>query len=213
MKNNDSTADQQNQKMRQYYQWQSKIYDSTRWTFLFGRNKIIQLIPSLLQEDVQILEIGCGTGVNLEKLANKFKTARLHGLDVSGDMIRLAQKNLEAFKDRVSLYEKPYQLGDTTFNGQMDVILFSYSLTMINPQWNDLLLQAKQDLKPGGVIAVVDFYNSRFNWFKQHMGNNHVRMDGHLLPVLEAGFDTFYKEIKSAYGGVWEYFLYVGKKF
>ena len=203
----------QNEKMRKYYEWQSKIYDSTRWSFLFGRHKIIQLIPSLLKKDINILEVGCGTGYNLVKLARKYKTAKITGLDVSADMIRLSQKNTAPYKDRVTLIEQPYMAGSTEWNNSFDIILFSYALTMINPQWKELLGQAKADLKEGGVVAVADFYDSNFQWFKNHMGNHHVRMDGHIMPVLEESFDTFYKKVNPAYGGVWHYFLYVGKKF
>ncbi len=213
MNHKEHSADLQNEKMRQYYQWQSKIYDSTRWAFLFGRHKIIQLIPTYKQEDVRILEVGCGTGYNLAKLAKKYKTAEIIGMDVSADMVDLAKKNTEAYQDRVTVLEQPYMKGDTTYRDSFDIILFSYSLTMINPQWKDLILQAKADLKKGGSIAVVDFYNSRFQWFKNHMGNHHVRMDSHLTPLLEAEFDTFYSKAKPAYGGIWHYFLHVGRKF
>ena len=67
---------QQNEAMRKYYEWQSKIYDSTRWSFLFGRHKVIQVLPSLTHTDINILEIGCGTGYNLNKLARKYPTPR-----------------------------------------------------------------------------------------------------------------------------------------
>jgi S-adenosylmethionine-diacylgycerolhomoserine-N-methlytransferase len=83
---------------------------------------------------------------------------------------------------------------------------------MINPQWEELLQQAYNDLKPGGFIAVVDFHDSRFNWFKRHMGNNHVRMDGHLLPALSQLYKTVFVRIVKAYAGVWEYVLFVGRK-
>ncbi len=211
MQDNHSTV--QNEKMRKYYEWQSKIYDSTRWTFLFGRHKIIQLLPTLLKKEVRILEIGCGTGYNMVKLAKKYKTAKITGLDVSADMIRIAGKNTEKYRNRVELIEAPYTFGDTKWNDSMDIILFSYALTMINPQWKELVAQAKTDLKEGGTIGVVDFYDSRFQWFKNHMGNHHVKMEGHILPVLEESFDTVNKEVRPAYGGVWHYFLYVGKKF
>jgi len=112
----------------------------------------------------------------------------------------------------VTLEEAPYQLGAESRLGQMDAVLFSYSLTMINPQWEELVRQAKADLKPGGMIAVADFYDSRFSWFKTHMGNNHVRMDGHLIPLLKQEFETLSHQVKPAYGGVWDYFVYLGRK-
>jgi len=198
--------------MRRYYKLQAQIYDATRWTFLFGRNRILQLLPFANNAPITILEIGCGTGYNLKQLATIYPNAQLIGLDVSADMIDKSRQNTKNAANRVTLVEKPYVLGETQFTNQVDAILFSYSLTMINPQWNDLLAQAQHDLKPGGVVAVVDFYNSRYQWFKKHMGNNHVRMDGHLLPVLRADFEPLVEEINSAYGGVWKYFLFVGKK-
>ncbi len=214
MKNTNFTEDitSQNQTMRRYYRLQSKIYDATRWTFLFGRNRILKLLPFPDNANIHLLEIGCGTGYNLARLARIFPNAKLTGMDVSGDMINLAKKNTKAYADRVVLLEKPYMPDETAFTGKVDVILFSYSLTMINPQWRDLILKAKADLKSGGAIAVVDFHDSRFGWFKRHMGNNHVRMDSHLLPLLQTEFDPLVEEVKSAYGGVWEYMLFVGKK-
>lgn len=206
------SANEQNQAMRRYYKLQAQIYDATRWTFLFGRNRILNLLPFPNNAPITILEIGCGTGHNLKRLASIYPNAHLIGLDVSGDMIEKSAKNTKSATNRVTLVEKPYMKGESQFTGKVDAILFSYSLTMINPQWKDLLEQAYQDLKPGGAVAVVDFYNSRYQWFKQHMGNNHVRMDGHLLPVLRADFEPLVEEIKGAYGGVWEYFLFVGKK-
>ncbi len=198
--------------MRRYYRLQSKIYDATRWTFLFGRNQILKLLPFPENAPIHLLEIGCGTGYNLARLARLFPKAKLTGMDVSGDMIRQAAKNTRLFGDRITLIEKPYMPDETAFTNQVDAVLFSYSLTMINPQWRDLILKAKSDLKPSGAIAVVDFHDSRFSWFKRHMGNNHVRMDSHLLPLLQAEFAPLVEEVKPAYGGVWYYLLFVGKK-
>ena len=201
----------QNQQMERYYRLQSKIYDATRWTFLFGRNKLIRVLPSSPAPS-RILEVGCGTGFNLVKLATKYPNAQITGLDVSTDMVELSAKKTAAFGDRVEVLHQPYMAGETVWNERFDLILFSYSLTMINPQWLSLLEQAKLDLKPGGMVAMTDFHNSQFQWFKDHMGNNHVRMDGHILPVLEEMFKPVRSEVNKAYLGVWEWVLFMGKK-
>jgi len=39
-----------------------------------------------------------------------------------------------------------------------------------------------------------------------------VRMEGHLLPALRERFGPTVEEIPRAYGGVWEYLLFVGRK-
>ncbi|NUQ24378.1 MAG: class I SAM-dependent methyltransferase [Saprospiraceae bacterium] len=198
--------------IRQYYRWQSKIYDATRWSFLFGRNLIIKCLPLDVNGKYRILEVGCGTGHNLRNLALHFPNARITGLDASADMLAIARSRTRQFPERIQLVEKPYALGEEGFREQYDLVLFSYSLTMINPQWEELLQQACKDLKPGGFIAVVDFHDSRFNWFKRHMGRNHVRMDGHLLPELRQLYKSVFVRIFKAYAGAWEYVLFVGRK-
>ena len=83
---------------------------------------------------------------------------------------------------------------------------------MVNPSWDTLILQAKEDLVDDGIIAFVDFHNSPSRLFKKWMGKNHVRMDGHILPFLQDHFDTVKYEIRRAYLGLWHYTLYIGQK-
>lgn len=202
----------QNNAMKKYYKFQSKIYDSTRWMFLFGRNNLLHELPIARDAAIRILEVGCGTGYNLEKFATYYVNAQLVGMDVSKDMIALSQKKLAPYSNRVDLI--PHAYGETAFsNGEgFDVVVFSYALTMINPQWENLIEQAYKDIKPGGIIAVVDFHKSDNPLFKLHMKNNHVRMDAHLLPVLTDKFTPLSSEVQRAYLGMWEYFSFVGIK-
>ena len=112
--------------MKSYYAFQAKIYDLTRWTFLYGRKTILKQLPFASDAPIEILEVGCGTGVNMVELAKIYPNARITGLDVSGDMLTQAAKNLQQYEDRVVLEEKPYGANDE-YNGKFDLILFSYS--------------------------------------------------------------------------------------
>lgn len=202
---------EQQQAMQRYYRWQSAIYDATRWSFLYGRESVLNHIPFSKSASLQILEVGCGTGKNLVALAEKFPNATITGVDVSEDMIKASEQKTAIYGDRIQLRNMPYEAHPENI-GKYDLVLFSYSLTMINPHWFELLKQAKTDLKKGGCVVVADFHDSPLNWFKKHMGNNHVRMDGHLLPVLEKMFLRHFVSVKSAYGFVWQYVQYVGRK-
>ena len=44
------------------------------------------------------------------------------------------------------------------------------------------------------------------------MGVNHVRMNGQLQPLLAARFEPCTDRLQTAYGGVWRYLLFVGRK-
>ncbi len=200
----------QSQLIQNYYHFQSTIYDATRWSFLFGRKLILDKIATETSPKT-ILEIGCGTGYNLKKLSKRFPDSKILGMDVSKDMLQIAEKKLGS-NPNIQLIERPYVRESEVNENKPDVILFSYMLTMVNPDFSDMILQAYDDLKPGGYIAVVDFYNSKHSWFRKHMKNHHVRMESHLNSILEKKFEVVDSEVHNAYQGVWQYFSFIGKK-
>jgi len=195
--------------MRRYYRFHAAIYDATRWTFLFGRNRILHVLPT--QKELTIAEVGCGTGRNLRRLARLHPDWNLVGIDISPEMLDRAGKRLASFSRRLRLFEKPYGTGHFHLPEPADIVLFSYALTMFNPGWEAAIEQARKDLTLGGLIAVVDFYDTPFSWFRRWMGYNHVRMDRHLLPKLEACFATKTRLVRRGWGGLWRYFIFIGE--
>jgi S-adenosylmethionine-diacylgycerolhomoserine-N-methlytransferase len=210
--NDTETTTEQTNAMRRYYQVHANIYAYTRWSFLFGRSRLLALLKIPLLSNQTILEVGCGTGHNLFKLAYQYLNLRLVGIDVSPEMLQKAAEATGKYARRVQLINASY--GESTLNldNQPNVILFSYCLTMINPGWDKAIERAWEDLPKGGRIAVVDFHRTRMPIFRRWMQHNHVRMDGHLLPNLKTRFETVQFEVRTAYFGLWTYFVFVGKK-
>lgn len=196
--------------LERYYRWHARIYDSTRWSFLFGRTDLVERVAAL-QAPESILEIGCGTGRNLARLARRFPQARLTGMDLSAAMLARARRGLESFGGRIELLHQAYA-GPLHDQPRFDLIVLSYCLSMINPGWERVIASARQDLRPRGLIAVVDFHDSDWPAFRRWMGVNHVRMEGHLLPELRARFQPLDSAVHRAYGGLWRYFYFVGTK-
>ena len=200
---------EQHRFIERYYRVHAGIYDLTRWTFLLGREALLRQVAASVSP-ARILEVGCGTGKNLVQLGRQFPQARLWGLDLSGDMLAVAQKKLQGLSPRLTLIQAAYDrpVEEKPF---FDLVVFSYALSMFNPGWEQALTAASRDLAPGGAIAVVDFHDSGFPLFKRWMGLNHVRLDGHLLPGLKSRFPSHESAIRPAYGGVWSYFRFVGR--
>lgn len=198
------------QTLTRYYQFHAKIYDATRWSFLFGRAALVDSLSSRCRA-TRILEVGCGTGRNLYALARAYPNAEITGVDLSPEMLAIARKNLARYQDRIQLRREAYG-SNLTPKPRYDLILFSYALTMFNPGWEEAITNAYADLFLGGSIAVVDFHLTTIPPFARWMATNHVRMDGHLLPKLRSQFSPVACGIAPAYGGLWHYFLFIGRK-
>lgn len=198
-----------NTALERYYQFHSRIYDATRWSFLFGREEILRRVARVASPR-RILEVGCGTGRNLASLRRLFKEANITGVDLSGQMLAIAAQKVR--DDQITLLRRAYSAPVHTGRTGFDLVLFSYALSMFNPGWEQAIDAAWDDLDEGGLIAVVDFSHSRFSWFRRWMGVNHVRMEGHLWPYLGRRFMPLLDERFSAYGGVWNHGIFIGRK-
>jgi S-adenosylmethionine-diacylgycerolhomoserine-N-methlytransferase len=194
--------------VERYYRFHSKIYDATRWTYLFGRGSLIDRLARLVTP-TRILEVGCGTGANLVRLRNQFPAASIVGLDMSAPMLEIARRKLGTSTPLVQLVHSAYDRPVHT-DRRFDLVVFSYCLTMINPGWDTVIDLARSDLEPGGWIAVVDFHDTPLPFYRRWMRHNHVFLEGHLLPRLRSRFETRVAEVHAAYLGWWRYFTYIG---
>lgn len=145
--------------MDRQYRFQRHIYDFTRTHYLFWRRRLIaELNPP---ENGTVVEVACGTGWNLLRIAKRYPAARLYGFDISRAMLKTAASATArgGVSDRIELAK-----GDaTTFNlnemfgiGTADRIFISYALSMI-PDWEEAIERAVEQLAPGGSLHIVDF--------------------------------------------------------
>lgn len=141
------------------YRHQRHIYDASRKFYLLGRDRLIaELAPPA---GGAILEIGCGTGRNLIKIARLYPGCLCHGLDVSESMLATARTSVAraGLEARIRLA----QADATGFDPQalfgrsgFDRIVISYALSMI-PPWQGVVAEALRRLNPGGSLHIVDF--------------------------------------------------------
>jgi len=199
------------QSLHGYYRWHAHFYDATRWAFLFGRTALILQAANQLRPR-RILEVGCGTGKNLAELARRFPHAEIVGLDLSAEMLAKARKKIDVYGQRISLLERAYSA--PVSNGDpFDLIVLSYCLSMINPGYDEVLALCNLDLSPHGSLAIVDFHDTRFAWFRRWMGVNHVRMDGQILAALEKSrLNLDSCSVTRAYGGLWRRFACLARR-
>jgi S-adenosylmethionine-diacylgycerolhomoserine-N-methlytransferase len=184
--------------MDRLYRYQRHFYDFTRKFYLLGRDALLQ--EMILRPNDRILEMGCGTARNLIRLAQEHPEIYLYGIDASQEMLKTANNKIHrrGLSRRITVttalaeqvhYQKTFHL-DSPFDG----MFFSYSLSMI-PMWKDALTNAWINLKPGGRIYIVDFWDQEKlpDWFQtllqQWLAFFHVRHDPLLVDFL-SGFRT-----------------------
>ncbi len=138
------------------YRYQRHVYDLTRKFYLFGRDRLLDLLP--VETGTSVLEMGCGTGRNLIRLDKAKPGAILHGIDISAEMLGTA-KRMAGGRHELKLTQASCDSLDpeAAFGvAQFDVIYFSYVLSMI-PDWRPAVERAWELLAPGGTLGIVDF--------------------------------------------------------
>jgi S-adenosylmethionine-diacylgycerolhomoserine-N-methlytransferase len=180
------------EKMDRMYHLQRHFYDITRKYYLLGRDQLLREMN--VKPGQTVLEVGCGTGRNLAILAKRHPDAFFFGLDASADMLETADARLDTARlKNVTLAhvlaEEFYYIDTFEMYDRFDKIFFSYSITMI-PSWREAIDNALSNLKPGGELWIVDFYDQKDlsrtfrkmlqNWLKAF----HVQFWNDLLPYL-----------------------------
>ena len=151
----------QARQMDRMYRFQRHWYDFSREYYLLGRDRMIRQIE--IHEGSCVLEMACGTARNLLALSSMHPSARLYGMDASDQMLKTArEKVLAAGKaSQIQLAQglaENIDYRDFNLQAPFDAILFSYGLSMI-PSWNQAVHAALNNLKSGGRLYIVDFWD------------------------------------------------------
>jgi S-adenosylmethionine-diacylgycerolhomoserine-N-methlytransferase len=154
--------------MDRMYRLTRHVYDLTRHYYLLGRDRMLD--KAATSPTTATLEVGCGTARNLIRLARRREPGLLYGLDASHEMLETAATSIERsgvlrngrspIVLRQGLAE---QLDAQRMFGRdepFDTIFFSYCLSMV-PTWPGAIEAALANLRPGGVMLIVDFWDQK----------------------------------------------------
>jgi S-adenosylmethionine-diacylgycerolhomoserine-N-methlytransferase len=216
------------ERLEAFYREQAGAYDDFRRRLLHGREEMMLSLE--LPEGARAVDMGGGTGSNFECLGDRLRRFRdVQIVDLSPSLLKVAGEriarhswgNVRTIVADATTYEPD--------GGPVDVVTFSYSLTMI-PDWFKAIDHARDILKPGGLIGVADFYVARkwpahgvrhaglrrFFW-PTWFGWDNVFLSADHLPYLESRFQTVKREErlgKMPYmlGLRAPYYIFIGRK-
>ncbi|MEW6676401.1 MAG: class I SAM-dependent methyltransferase [Pseudomonadota bacterium] len=208
------------QRLEAFYAPQADRYDQFRARLLHGREELIRKLD--IRPGMTVVELGCGTGANLDALAATVPLDELAGVtlvDLCTPLLNVA-RGRTAGLERVSVVE-----ADVTHwrpSRPVDRVFLSYSLTMM-PDWEAVLDNARAMLAPEGRLGVVDFHlpqaSSRLGkgFWRRWFAHDGVYLSEKHLESLKACHDEWYSEERRAPvpylpGLRAPYYLFVGKK-
>lgn len=188
-------------RLESFYAGQATQYDRFRHRLLRGRGELWDSLP--VPCDGVWVDMGGGTGRNLEYLGDRIRGLRkVYLVDLCPSLLQIARRRIERHGwTNVEVVEADV----TRFRPEaepIDVVTFSYSLTMI-PDWFTALDHARSLLRAGGTIGVVDFYVSRqlpddnrrrHGWWTRTLwpiwfARDNVHLSPDHVPFLHASFE------------------------
>jgi S-adenosylmethionine-diacylgycerolhomoserine-N-methlytransferase len=154
--------------MDRMYRLTRHVYDVTRAYYLLGRDRMLAKVVT--NPSTATLEVGCGTARNLIKLARRPEPGLLCGLDASQEMLDTAEASIAragvpaAGHERIRLRQGLAESLDAKSmfgrDEPFDTIFFSYCLSMV-PTWPGAIEAAMANLKTGGHLVIVDFWDQK----------------------------------------------------
>ena len=143
------------ERLQAFYAPQAEHYDAFRERLLHGRAELMSLLAPAPGD--RVVELGAGTGRNLEFLGERVATLG------QVDLVDLCPALLEQARGRTRHHAnvRVIEADAVTYRPEQpaECVYLSYALTMI-PDWCGAIGNALAMLKPGGILGVVDFYVS-----------------------------------------------------
>ncbi len=118
---------------------------------IWWKEKILQKIP---EGSMQIMDQGCGTGILTLRIAKRFPHARVVGVELRDEYLRIARKKARVFKSG-NIEFILSRAEDVLLGDRFDCIVSSYLAKYA--QLPVLIQNAQKMLRNGGVLIMHDF--------------------------------------------------------
>ena len=112
-------------KVRKHFEEEAFDYDGliTRLVPKYHeQNKtIVSILPFDRSEGLKILDLGCGTGILAYLLLRTFPKAQVVAFDLAENMLTACERNLRAYKERLTLVKGNFATDD--FGSDYDIVV------------------------------------------------------------------------------------------
>ena len=143
--------------MAQFFNLRAQRYDQVHLGHVDGGQATKDLVAGLLPEGTcAILDLGCGTGLELEAVYARFPETRVTAVDIAEDMLQKLRERFPA--QEMEIVRESYL--DMDFGAaRYDAVITVMSLHHLSPKQKAALFARIHDcLRPGGVFLNCDYF-------------------------------------------------------
>ncbi|MPZ89320.1 MAG: methyltransferase domain-containing protein [Nitriliruptorales bacterium] len=139
----------------------------------------------------RVLEIGCGRGVGIEVILDRFGAAWVDGFDLDPQMVARARGRLARRGDRVRVWTSDATAIDAP-DAAYDAV-FDFAILHHIPHWWDAVGEVHRVLRGGGRLYVEEplrafITNPFWAWLLEHPQNDRFDADDLRTALVDAGF-------------------------
>jgi tRNA (cmo5U34)-methyltransferase len=109
------------------------------------------------EKAINVLDIGCGTGLEFEAIFEKAPRAMITGIDVSGEMLNILRDKYKKRLGQIALIQKSYlavPFGKDVYDYVISVMTLHH---LLPEQKRSQYQKIKESLKPGGKYVEGDY--------------------------------------------------------
>lgn len=164
-----------------------------------------------IKEDMCILDVGCGGGSNVCKIAGKLKDGCIFGVDYSKDCVLCSKKLNQKAIDEGKVRIMEACVSNLPFEDEKFDLVTAFETIYFWPDLKQDFKEVRRVLKTGGVFCIFTkpgFKKSECKW-KKAISIKHVYLFDEVLDMLREAKFSSYEHILHE-NGKWN--LYIGVK-
>ena len=144
--------------MGDFFDKMSETYDSHMEKNVDAFKQFYSVVAAIpeTQTELRILDIGCGTGLELTAVFKKAPNAIITAVDISGDMLDKLRVKYATYLNQITLIQESYMsysFGEETYDYVMSVMTAHH---LLPESKRNLYRRIKKALKPGGIYIEGD---------------------------------------------------------
>ncbi|MGH8307870.1 MAG: methyltransferase domain-containing protein [Gammaproteobacteria bacterium] len=176
--------------IRKEYARLAPEYD-TRWSFYIEATTRATLARLSAHRTARILDVGCGTGILLQRLTQKLPQATLVGIDPVPEMLAVARTRVSPSTELREAWVEELPFEDNKFDVVVSCNMFHYVRQPVSA-----LMEMSRVLRPGGELLITDWCDDYLTcriigWWLHLFSPVHVKVYGErecLRLLKEAGY-------------------------